>query len=68
MIVLIYQKNLIKNHFFHFYLLNIDISVTIMVLDLTLSLRVPKVLIEGSVSQIFDLGLSFILCQKTGNF
>ena len=36
------------------------------VLDLTLSLWVPKVLIEGSVSQIFDLGLSFYFMSKNG--
>ena len=36
--------------------------------DLKFSVYVHKVLIQGTVSQISNLCLSFILCQKTGNF
>ena len=47
------------DHFFYFYFLNMDISAAIYEFDLKLSMNVLKVLLEGSVSQIVDLGLSF---------
>ena len=31
-------------------------------------MHVANIHVEGTVSQIFDLGLSFYLCEKTGNF
>ena len=64
MINLILWKLLILNQFFNFYVLNMDIS-----------LRFPgmkfctvghKVLLEGTVSQFFDLGLSFYFMLKNG--
>ena len=45
--------------FFYFYFLNIDISVTIHAMDPGFSVRFPKVLLEGSMSQIFHLGPTF---------
>ena len=48
-----------KMYFFHFYVLNIDISVTICVIGLKFSVCALKVLFEGKVSQNFDLGPSF---------
>ena len=42
--------------------------VTIYVIDLRFVVCILKVLLEGSVSQIFNVGPSFFLCQKTGNF
>ena len=36
--------------------------------DLNFSVYGLKVLLEGTVSQIFHLGLSFYFMSKTGNF
>ena len=36
--------------------------------DLRFSVCALEILLEGSVSQIFDLGLSFHFMSKTGNF
>ena len=52
--------------FVHFYFLNSDISVTIHVMRQTFSECDLKVLLEGSVSQIFFLGLSFYFIPKNG--
>ena len=41
-----------------------DISVTIYVIDLRFSVCILKVLLEGSVSQILDLGPSFHFMPK----
>ena len=38
---------------FHFCILNSDISVTIYVIEMKLSVYLPKVLFEGSLSQFF---------------
>ena len=46
--------------------MNIDISVTIQDFDLRFSVCVLKVMFEGSMSQIFDLGLSFDFMSKNG--
>ena len=45
-----------------------DISVTINIAELKFSVWILKVLLEGSLSQIFDLGPSFHFMTKTGNF
>ena len=45
--------------YIHFYFFNSDISVTLHVMRLTFSEGNLKVLLEGSVSQIFYLGPSF---------
>ena len=42
-----------------------NISVTIEVFDLNFSMYALKVPLEGSVSQIFDLGLNFYFMSKT---
>ena len=54
--------------FFHFYFFNMDIPVNIFIFDLKFPVCVPKVHLQGRVSQNFDLGPSFILWKKTGNF
>ena len=59
-----YRNYEFKNRFFHFYFLNIDISVTIYASHLKYSVSGPKVLLEGSMSQTFVLGLSFDLMPK----
>ena len=43
-----------------------DISVTIYITELKFSVWILKVLLEGSVSQIFDLGPSFYFMTKNG--
>ena len=43
-----------------------DISLTIYVIDLRYSVYILKVLVEGSVSQIFYLGPSFYFMAKNG--
>ena len=43
-----------------------DISVTIYITELKFSVYIPKVLLEGSVSQIFVLGPSFNFMTKNG--
>ena len=43
-----------------------DISVTIHIIPLRFSVCILKVLLEGSVSQIFDLGPSFYFMAKNG--
>ena len=51
---------LVKNYrkYFHFYFLNMDISVTINDSELKFSVCNPYIRGEGRVSQNFDLGLS----------
>ena len=43
-----------------------DISVSINITELKFSVWILKVLLEGSVSQIFDLGSSFHFMTKNG--
>ena len=43
-----------------------DISVTICAIDLRFSVYILKVPLEGSMSQIFDLGPSFHFMAKKG--
>ena len=45
-----------------------DILLNIYLRDLKFCIDNDNILLEGGVSQVFDLGLRFILCQKTGNF
>ena len=55
-----------KKHIFHFYILNKDFSLNIEVNVLKSFTDVKNILIEGSVSQIFNLGLSFCFMSKNG--
>ena len=55
-----------KNHIFHFYFLNKDFWLNIEVNVLKSFTYVKNILIEGSVFQIFYLGLKHIFHQKTG--
>ena len=45
-----------------------DISVTVQDFKMKLSVHVLKIPLEGTVSQIFDLGLSFHFMSKNGLF
>ena len=53
-----------KKHFFHFYFLNKDFALNIEVNVLKISADVKNILMQGTVSQIFDLGLSFCFIYK----
>ena len=55
-----------KKHIFHFYFFNKDFSLNIEVNVLKSFTDVKNILIEGSVSQIFYLGLSFCFMSKNG--
>ena len=52
--------------FFHFYFLNSDSSVTIFAFEMIFSVSLLKVLLEGSLSQIFDIGPIFYFMSKIG--
>ena len=64
MINLILWKLWILNQFFDFYLLNMDISLRICFPGMQFCIVGQKVVLEGTVSQIFDLGLSFYFYVK----
>ena len=52
-----------ENYFLNFYFLNVDISLIIKATNLILSIHVENITVEGTVSQIFDIGLGSI-CKK----
>ena len=51
-------KNL-KKLIFHVYFLNMDISLIISLICLKICMCIPEICMKGSMSQNFDLGLSF---------
>ena len=53
---------------FSLLFLNMDISVTIYIINLRFSVCILKVVLEGRVSQISYLGPSFYFMAKKGNF
>ena len=55
-----------KKLFFHFYFLNKEYLAYIQVNILKFPTDVKNILMEGSVSQISDLGLSFCFMPKYG--
>ena len=59
---------LILNLFFHFYSLNMDISLNIYTLVIKFYTCVLDIPLEGSVSQIVYLGPGFYFMTKKGNF
>ena len=52
-----------KIHIFHVYFLNRDISLIIAPISLRICMCIAEIYMEGSVSQNFDLGLSFCFMQ-----
>ena len=60
------QCVLILNHFFNFYILNMDISLCICFPMLKFCMFGHKVVLEETLSQIFDLGLRFYFRLKNG--
>ena len=61
-----YQKYKSKNLFFDKIFLNFHFSVTIAYKDLKFCLLSLHIHLEGTVSQIFYLGLSFYFMSKNG--
>ena len=64
MINLIFRKLFILNQFYDFYFLNMDISLGICFPKMKVFIVAHKILMEGRIAQIFDLGLSFIFMLK----
>ena len=56
----------IKTDFLHFYFFNMDISFDIQVTEMKSLKGVKNIQIEGTVSQIFELGLGFDIMKKNG--
>ena len=56
----------LKTLIFHVYFFNMDISLIIAPICLKICMCTAEICMEGSVSQNFDLGLSFcfMLCRK----
>ena len=61
-----YQKYKSKNLFFDKIFLNFHFSVTIAYINLKFCLVILHIDSEGTVSQIFYLGLSFYFMSKNG--
>ena len=53
----------LKTHIFHVYFLNMDISLIIASISLKMCMCIAETYMEGSVSQDFDLGISFCFMQ-----
>ena len=53
------KKQKIKDLFFHFYFFNMDILLNDELLVMKFYIDVKNIHMEGTVSQIFYLGLSF---------
>ena len=53
-----------KTDFFHFYFLNMDISVNIQVTEMKFLTKVNSIQMEGTVSHIYYIGLSFVFIVK----
>ena len=61
-----YQNDKYKNLIFDKIFLNFHFSITIPCEDFKFCLLSPHIHSEGTVSQIFDLGLSFYFMSKNG--
>ena len=59
-----------KNNFFHIYSFNMDIYLIMKITGIKLVKHVAEIRLEGSVSQNFDIGLSFcfMLCRRLNFF
>ena len=63
------KRTQIKDLFFHFYIFNKDISLNIYDTNMKCSTGVKRIRREGTMSQIFDLGLIFhFILKKTPTF
>ena len=60
------QNNKFKNLIFHNYFLYVNFSLPIAHRDFKSCLRSLHTHLEGTVSQIFDIGLGFYFMSKNG--
>ena len=60
------KKIMYLKYIFHFHILNMDIAFTIPLIHLTFSVCSLKILLEGSVSPIFNYLLVFFFMAKKG--
>ena len=60
------KEKLTKNRFFDFYFFIQDFSLNIALILLRFYTHVHNIHMEGTVSQIFDMGPSFISMTKNG--
>ena len=58
------MKNIFENEFLNFYFLNVDISVTMHDLYLKLYRCIEYIAVEGTVSQIFNIGPRLLFFYK----
>ena len=61
------MKNISENEFLNFYFLNVDISVTMHDLYLKLYRYIEYIAVEGTMSQIFDIGPSLLFIKFRKN-
>ena len=61
-----FRKLRFFNDFFQFYFLNSDVSVTLHAIKMIFSVSLLKGLLEGSVSQIFDIDPRYHFMSKIG--
>ena len=52
-----------KIHIFDIYFFNMDVSLIIVLICLRIRMYIPKMYMEGRVSQIFDIGFSFFFIE-----
>ena len=60
------HNNKLKNRIFDNYFLNVNFSLTIAHKEFKSRLHSLHIPLEGTVSQIFDLGLGFYFMSKNG--
>ena len=60
------SENINLKPFLSLLFFNMVISVTVQDFNMKFSMHVLEVLLEGRVSEIFDLGLSFYFMSKNG--
>ena len=61
-----YENNKSINQIFNKIFLNVHLSITIAYKDFKFRMLSPHIRSEGTVSQIFNLGLSFYFMSKNG--
>ena len=62
----VFMNLLILNLFFHFYFLNMNISLNVYTLVITFYKGVLNIPLKGNISQIFYLGPGFYSMTKNG--
>ena len=60
------RNSVFKTSFFHFYFLIQDYSTTILYINMIPCKHVDNIYMKGTVSQIFNLGLSSNFISKNG--